>query len=272
MCFGLTDNFMKEETKLAKKFMDAILYDNDFVNRYSPFNEYVHYGNHTKKIAKTLVEPIKRLGIEFFTDEIIETLSVGEESEMSNIIEQNDLHKLNEALTHYYDYLESTDLKWLSWGCYNENIKKKEIIKKLIEYEQEEIEPELWGQKYPKFKPYLLEKKFGDGKLLMYFGNLDDRPYWWLVRGNSKWDINEVPDEDIYCAIEEECGGWIPDYDEELEVDEDGYDEYGECHMGDYPMIISDSSAHWGPIANFKTGECSYEIDIFVNKLLNNKE
>ena len=260
---------MKEETKLAKKFMDAILYDNDFINRYSPFNEYVHYGKYTKKIAKALVEPIKRLGVEFFTDEMINILSIGEETEANEIIDENGLVDLHTVINEYYDYLDSADIEWLSWGCYNENIKKKEIIKKVIENEQQEIEPTLWGEKHHKFTPYLLEKKFGDGKFLMYFGTCDDRPYWWLVRGNSKWNINEVPDEEIYCAIEEECGGWIPDYDEKLELDEDGYDEYGECHRGDYPMIISDSSAHWGAIANFKTGECSYDVDIFVNKLLN---
>lgn len=269
MCYGLTVDFMEKEIELAKKFMDAILYDNDFVNRYSPFNEYVHYGEYTDKIAETLVEPLKRLGESFFDDDTIEIISVGEESEMNTIVAKNGLNDLHETLNEYYDYLESTDLKWLSWGHYSEDIKKDEIIQKILEYEQEEIEPELWGEKYPKFKPYLLEEKFGDGKFLLYFGTCDDRPYWWLVQGDSSWDVNEVPDEEIYCAIEEECGGYIPDYDEELELDEDGYDEYGNCYRGDYPMIISDSSAHWGPIANFKTGECKYEIYLYINKLLN---
>lgn len=157
-----------------------------------------------------------------------------------------------------------------TWGYYCEDIKKPEIIDKILAYEQEEIEPELWGEKYPKFKPYLLEKKFGDGQLLIYFGTCDDRPYWWLVRVDSKEKIDdplEFDSEAIYEAIEEECGGWIPDYT--AEIDDDGYDEYGECHRGEYPMIISDSSEHWGPIANFKTGECKFEIKLYVNKLLN---
>lgn len=167
--------------------------------------------------------------------------------------------------------MENNDFKWLTWGCYNESIKTDEIQKKILEYEQEELEPELWGRKYQSFKPYLLEETFGDGKLLMYFGTCDDRPYWWLIQGDSEWDINDVPHEEIFCAIEEECGGYIPDYDENLKLDEYGYDEYGECHIGEYPMIISDSSPHWGPIANFRTGECKYEIDLYVNKLLNKK-
>lgn len=66
------------------------------------------------------------------------------------------------------------------------------------------------------------------------------------------------------------CYGLTVDFmEKEIELDEDGYDEYGNCYRCDYPMIISDSSAHWGPIANFKTGECKYEIYLYINKLLN---
>ena len=87
---------------------------------------------------------------------------------------------------------------------------------------------------------------------LIYFGTLDDRPYWWLVRIDSHTNIEdwiEFDSEEIYCAIEDECGGWVPD--DTVEVDTDGYDEEGTCHRGKYPMIISDSSCHYGVIANF---------------------
>lgn len=120
-----------------------------------------------------------------------------------------------------------------------------------LEQEQEETTASLWGMKVT-FKPYLLEKVFGDGKKLIYFGTCDDRPYWWLVRIDSNTDIEDplqFDSEEIYCAIEDECGGWVPD--DTVKVDADGYDEYGTCHRGEYPMIISDSSCHWGLVVDF---------------------
>ncbi len=127
----------------------------------------------------------------------------------------------------------------------------KEEIDTLLKQEQEETTASLWGYKVT-FKPYLLDKVFGDGMKLIYFGTTDDRPYWWLVRIDSNVDIEdreEFDPEEIYSAIEEECGGWIPD--DTAEVDADGYDEEGTCHRGEYPMIISDSGCHWGLIADF---------------------
>jgi hypothetical protein len=102
-----------------------------------------------------------------------------------------------------------------------------EEIKLYLEQQQEETEASLW-QSTVKFKPYLLEKIFGDGMKLIYFGNLDERPYWWLVRVDSHADDNDWEDfdsEEIYQAIEEECG--CHEYDKFAEVDEDGYDKYG---------------------------------------------
>ena len=133
-----------------------------------------------------------------------------------------------------------------------------EQIKQYLAKEQEETTASLWGSKVT-FKPYLLEKIFGDGMKLIYFGTLDDRPYWWLVRVDSKAKIDEpleFDSEAIYEAIEEECGGWVPDYT--AEVDEYGYDEDGECHRGEYPMIISDSSGHWGLVADLEKGVDRY--------------
>ena len=135
-------------------------------------------------------------------------------------------------------------------------------IEQYLQKEQEETTASLWGSEVT-FKPYLLDKIFGDGLKLIYFGTLDDRPYWWLVRVDSNANIDvplEFYADEIYSAIEEECGGWVPDYD--AEVDEDGYDEFGECHRGCYPMIISDSSAHWGLVADLKNGLDNHGIPI----------
>lgn len=134
-----------------------------------------------------------------------------------------------------------------------------EQIKQYLAKEQEETTASLWGSKVT-FKPYLLEKIFGDGMKLIYFGTLDDRPYWWLVRVDSKAPIEdacEFDSEEIYQAIEEECG--CHEYDEFAEVDEDGYDEYGVKRIqGEYPEIESDSSPHWGLIADFAKGVDKY--------------
>lgn len=92
--------------ELAKRFMDCILYDNDFINREEPFNEEVHYGKWVDIISDSLNEPVKRIGYEFFTDDVIEILSVGDFDEMCEIVNRNNLYDLNNSLTSYYEYLE----------------------------------------------------------------------------------------------------------------------------------------------------------------------
>ena len=142
-----------------------------------------------------------------------------------------------------------------------------EEIKLYLEQQQEETEASLW-QSTVKFKPYLLEKIFGDGMKLIYFGNLDDRPYWLLVRVDSHSDDNDWEDfnsEEIYQAIEEECG--CHEYDEFAEVDEDGYDKYGVKRIqGEYPEIESDSSPHWGLIADLAKGVDKYGCPLEIKE------
>lgn len=129
-----------------------------------------------------------------------------------------------------------------------------EQIEQYLKQEQEETEATLWGSTV-KFKPYLLERVFGDGMKLIYFGTLDDRPYWWLVRVDSNANIDdpmEFNEEEIYEAIEEECGGFT--FADDVVLDEDGYDKDGYCHDRSYPHICSDSSAHWGLVADLEKG------------------
>lgn len=139
-------------------------------------------------------------------------------------------------------------------------------IEQYLKQEQKETKASLWGSEVT-FKPYLLKKIFGDGMKLIYFGTLDDRPYWWLVRVDSNAEIEDpykFDSEAIYEAIEEECGGWVPD--EDADVDEEGYDDEGTCHRGKYPMIITDSSAHWGVVADFKKGVGKYGIPLKIKE------
>ena len=133
----------------------------------------------------------------------------------------------------------------------------EEQINKFLAKEQEETEAQLWGDSV-KFKPYLLDRIFGDGMKLIYFGTLDDRPYWWLVRVDSHAEENGVWDnfdeEEIYQAIEEECGS----HDANECEDEDYNEEYA------YPVIESSSSAHWGLIADFAKGVDKYGCKIEI--------
>ena len=136
-------------------------------------------------------------------------------------------------------------------------------IEKYLAKQQEETTATLWDIEVT-FKPYLLKKIFGDGMKLIYFGNLDDRPYWWLVRVDSHADDNDwenFDEEEIYEAIEEECGCY--EYDEDAVVDEDGYDEYGTKRVqGEYPEIESNSSPHWGLIADLAKGVDKHGFEI----------
>ena len=142
----------------------------------------------------------------------------------------------------------------------------EEQINKFLAKEQEETESALWGDPV-KFKPYLLDRIFGDGMKLIYFGTLDDRPYWWLVRVDSHAEENGVWDnfdeEEIYRAIEEECG--CHEVNDDVEVNEYGYDEDGVKRIdGGYPEIESCSSAHWGLIADFAKGVDKYGCKIEI--------
>lgn len=143
----------------------------------------------------------------------------------------------------------------------------EEEIKLYLEQQQQETEASLW-QSTVKFKPYLLERIFGDGMKLIYFGTLADRPYWWLVRVDSHADDDgweNFDSEEIYQTIEEECG--CHEYDESAEVDKDGYDEYGiKRTQGDYPEIESSSSPHCGLIADFTKGVDKYGTPLKTNK------
>jgi hypothetical protein len=69
-----------------------------------------------------------------------------------------------------------------------------------------------WGTEY-KITPLLVEEIFGDGKQLIWLEPLATRPNYYVVRVDSKWDIDNGGRDplcdhldDIYEAIENEYG------------------------------------------------------------------
>ena len=54
--------------------MDIILYDNDFITRWTPFDESRHYGDWLDKIVEVVAKSIETLEEDFYTEEVIETL------------------------------------------------------------------------------------------------------------------------------------------------------------------------------------------------------
>ena len=100
--------------------------------------------------------------------------------------------------------------------------------------------PKLWGQTHAEFTPRVCEKKLGDGLQLIWFQTSGQRPYWWWVFVDSKWNMS---DEDyslqVYDLIEEEFGS-IPDEDDEDYADH--YDDVEAC----YPMIVKNDGIMFG--------------------------
>lgn len=115
----------------------------------------------------------------------------------------------------------------------------------------------LWTESYgDNFNPHLCSTVLGDGMQIIYFGNTDQRPYYWLVRIDSSTDVgsDQFTPNEIGELIEEECGYFFY---------ADDYDEDVDC----YPMIAADSGGfHWGMKSNFKTGEYDFDSSIKTNK------
>lgn len=102
-------------------------------------------------------------------------------------------------------------------------------------------QPKLWGEKYSEFEPKVCENKLGDGLQLIWFQTSDQRPYWWWVFVDSKWDMSE---EDytlqVYDLIEDEFGS-IPEEDDE-DYNEEDYGDVMKC----YPMIVKNDGICYG--------------------------
>lgn len=95
----------------------------------------------------------------------------------------------------------------------------------------------LWGS-YVVFAPELVEEIFGDGRQIIWFGTIDNRPKFWIVRIDSKTDIEGDWDwEPIYRSIRSQFGEWSDD------------------DKMPYPAIKLTMGTHWGLLKNFGVKE-----------------
>lgn len=114
--------------------------------------------------------------------------------------------------------------------------------------------------------PELCEIVEGDGKQLIYFGTINQRPKYWLMQIDSKHDIEDsnfdVGNIVIHPLIQEFGETeWISedDFDKSKLKNEQDFREYEtyEEYMSEwfeYPRLSIDGY-HWGLIANTVTGE-----------------
>lgn len=126
----------------------------------------------------------------------------------------------------------------------------------------------LWGSICDtSFSPELCSKIEGDGKQLIYFGTIDQRPKWWLMQIDSGHDVksnefdiegtvidtlvDEFGESEQYIS-EDEFERLKSEGDEECIIC-DSYKEWLSCNWS-YPRLQI-SGHHWGVIVNMKTGE-----------------
>lgn len=110
LCYesGRMDVILQSQ-RIARELMDCILYSNDYINRWSPFDIKKHYGDWWPKIAAALVYPVALYGAELFSEEKVSLLGDGDFDEMTEFINEYHLEKLNELLNEYFDWLETIE-------------------------------------------------------------------------------------------------------------------------------------------------------------------
>ncbi len=101
---------MERAQEIAKRLMDDILYGNDYITRWTPFDEKKHYGDWMGKIADVISKSIETLGEDFYTEEVMDMLSDGEYNELMELIEKNPaLNPVNVILNEYFEWLETIE-------------------------------------------------------------------------------------------------------------------------------------------------------------------
>lgn len=101
---GMYQQTIKKD--IAKKLIDILIYDNDFVNRETPLDESKHYGNWIEKVAEKVCFPNNDLN--FYTEDRMNLFAVGDFGEKEELIKEHpELRELDTILNEYFDYLET---------------------------------------------------------------------------------------------------------------------------------------------------------------------
>jgi hypothetical protein len=125
------------------------------------------------------------------------------------------------------------------------------------------------------FTPYLMNTIYGDGRALFYVGTINQRPRYWVIRGDSGWDCgNDYPGreddefyigefiEEIITHLEEElgtarcgyCGQSLSMYSPEEwreanppVCDQEGCEAQEDLDAGcAWPAVDDNGGCHWG--------------------------
>ncbi|WGU68222.1 hypothetical protein QIU19_13305 [Capnocytophaga canimorsus] len=152
-------------------------------------------------------------------------------------------------------------------------------IDEFIEMITQERTVSFWGDQYT-FTPVVCPKIIGDGQQIIYFGTIDQRPFWWYVRIDSKTNVEseDFNHEDIVDLLEDYYGVCDPELSEAEfeEIKQKGRDFCEEMYPADYYLYdrimeaesynkwydeytqyprVEYSGGHWGLATNFGTGE-----------------
>jgi hypothetical protein len=98
-----SDDELKKD--VAKKLIDVLIYDNDYVNRMTPLDESRHYGNWIDYVAKSVTFPDDDKKW-WDKEDRIDIFAVGDYHDKEDMIKNYpSLRELDTALNKYYDYL-----------------------------------------------------------------------------------------------------------------------------------------------------------------------
>lgn len=134
----------------------------------------------------------------------------------------------------------------------------EEKIQELIKQECRRRKSSLWGQEC-EIEPRLVSEIIGDGVHVVYLQTLDCRPDYYVLRIDSKMNIDDSFDPEILLeAIEEEFGN-AADYNEdyisgEYKVrrwDADDNEPWEDATVIDFPVLSTGNGYSWGTIKNF---------------------
>lgn len=115
----------------------------------------------------------------------------------------------------------------------------KEVEQYIKEATSEKIET-LWGSELT-FSPVMVDEIIGDGLQFLYWGTIDQRPYYWILRIDSKTDIDADDfntQDELLLMVTDQFGEYDP------------YDE-GKEDEPTYPTVINTMGTHWGVLKNF---------------------